>query len=79
MRDLITSGVKTAVQVAAAATVAWVLNLGVDIDAEVLEAGLFALVTGLVAVALNALTVKWPIFGRLLSFGLTKTGPSYKA
>lgn len=77
MRDLITSGVKTAVQVAVAAIVAWVAQLGFDIDAVALEAGLFALVTGLVAVVLNALATKWPIVGRVLSLGLTSSTPSY--
>lgn len=77
MRDLITSGVKTAVQVAVAATVAWAAQLGFDIDAVALEAALFALVAGLVAVALNALAVKWPLIGRVLSFGLTSSTPSY--
>ncbi len=77
MRDLITSGVKTAVQVAVAATVAWAFSLGIDLDSAALEAVLFPFVTGLVAFGLNWLTVKWPIVGQVLSFGLTKTGPTY--
>jgi len=77
MRDLITSGVKTAVQVGVAATVAWAANLGIDIDSVALEAALFSIVTGLVAFGLNWLTVKWPLVGQVLSFGLTKAGPTY--
>ncbi len=77
MRDLITSGVKTAVQVAVAATVAWATQLGFDIDAVFLEAVLFAIVTGLVAFVLNGVAAKWPIVGRGLSFGLTSSTPSY--
>ncbi len=79
MRDLITSGVKTAVQVAVAATVAWATQLGFDIDSVALEAGLFSVATGVVAFALNWLADRWPIVGQVLSFGLTNTGPTYKA
>ncbi len=77
MRDLITSGVKTANQVAVAAIVAWAFSLGFEVDAVALEGVLFALITGLVAFGLNWLTAKWPIVGRVLSFGLTKTTPTY--
>ncbi len=77
MRDLITSGIKTAVQVAVAAAVAWGAQLGFDIDSVALEAGMFSVVTGLVAFALNWLSVRWPIVGRVLSFGLTSGTPSY--
>ncbi len=77
MRDLITSGVRTAVQVSVAAIVAWAFSLGFEVDAVALEAVLFALITGLVAFVLNWATVKWPFVGRVLSFGLTKTSPTY--
>lgn len=77
MRDLITSGVKTAVQVAVAATVAWAAQLGFDIDSVALEAGLFSVVAGLVAFGLNALSAKWPIVGKVLSLGLTSSTATY--
>ncbi len=78
MRDLITSGVKTAVQVGVAAAVAWAFSLGFEVDAVALEGVLFALITGLVAFVLNWATVKWPFVGQVLSFGLAKTGPTYR-
>ncbi len=77
MRDLITSGVKTAVQVGVAAAVAWATQLGFDIDSVALEAALFSIVTGVVAFGLNWLTVKWPAVGTVLSLGLANTGPTY--
>ncbi len=77
MRDLITSGVKTAVQVAVAATVAWATQLGFDVDSVALEAALFSIITGLVAFTLNWLSAKWPIVGRVLSFGLTSSTATY--
>ena len=77
MRDLITSGVKTAVQVAVAALGAWAASLGIDFDSVALEATLFSIATGAVAIALNALAAKWPILNRVLSLGLTTSGPNY--
>ncbi len=77
MRDLITSGVKTAVQVGVAAVVAWAANIGVNIDSVALEAVLFSVSVGVVTVALNWVSGKVPIVGTVLSFGLAKTGPSY--
>jgi uncharacterized membrane protein (DUF441 family) len=79
MRDLITSGVKTAVQVAVAAVVAWLTKVGIDVDSVALEAVLFSVATGVVAVALNWVSVKLPVVGRILSLGLAKSGPSYSS
>ena len=77
MRNLIISGVKTAVQVAVAALVAWATQLGIDLDTAALEVALFSVVTGAVTIALNWLSAKWPIVGKVLSFGLTSGTASY--
>jgi len=77
MRDLITSGVKTAVQVGVAATVAWAANVGIDVDSVALEAATFSIATGLVAFGLNWLSVRWPVVGTVLSLGLAKNTASY--
>ena len=77
MRDLITSGVRTAVQVAVTGVVAWFGSFGIGIDSVALETALFAVATGLVTMGLNWLTTKVPAVGAVLSLGLTKTSPTY--
>ncbi len=77
MRDLITSGVKTAVQVAVAAVVAWAASAGIDLDSAVLEAALFSVSTGVVAFVLNWAGQKFPIVNSILSFGLASNSPTY--
>ena len=77
MRDLITSGVKTSIQVAVAALAAWAASLGFDIHSVALEAGLFSISTGVVAVVLNAVGQKFPIVNTILSLGLASNSPTY--
>lgn len=77
MRDLITSGVRTAVQVGVAALVAWLAQFGIDVDEQALEVVLFSVTTGVVTIALNWAQQKIPYLGRILSLGLAKTGPTY--
>lgn len=77
IRDLITAGVKTGVQVAVAAGVAWLLNLGIEVDAVAVETAVFAVVTGAVTMVLNALGSKFPIVNTILSFGLSGNSASY--
>jgi hypothetical protein len=79
MRDLITTGVKTAVQVVVAALITWLASLGIDIAEMQLavETALFAVVSGLVAIGLNWVGQKIPFVNRLLSLGLTKESASY--
>jgi hypothetical protein len=79
MRNLITSGVKTAVQVGVAALITWLASLGIDLgEMELaLEATVFAVVSGLVAVALNWIGQKVPLVNRLLSLGLTDNTVNY--
>jgi hypothetical protein len=74
---MITAGVRTAVQVAVAAVVAWALNLGLNIDAVALEAVLFSIATGAVTIVLNWLSEKIPFLGQILSLGLSKSTPTY--
>ena len=47
--------VKTAVQVAVAAVVAWAAHLGIDFDSVAFEAAPFSIPTGVVAFGLNGL------------------------
>ena len=47
--------VKTAVQVAVAAVVAWAAHLGIDFDSVAFEAASFSIPTGVVAFGLNVL------------------------
>ncbi len=77
MRDLITSGVKTAVQVGVTAAVAWAASVGINVDSVVLEAATFSVAVGVVTVGLNWLSAKWPTVGKILSLGLTSSTPSY--
>lgn len=77
MRDILTAGVRTAVQVAVAAIVATLANLGLDVDGVALEALLFSVATGLVTIVLNWLQTKLPWLGTVLSLGLSKSTPSY--
>ncbi len=78
MRDMIIAGVRTAVQVAVAAIVAWALNLGLNIDAVALEAALFSVVTGVVTIGLNWLSAKVPFIGSILSLGGVLPNPTYQ-
>ncbi len=78
MRDLITSGVKTAVQVGVAAAVAWAANLGIDVDSVALEAAMFSIAVGGVAFVLNWAGQRFPIINTILSFGLASNSPTYK-
>lgn len=84
VRDIITSGVKTAVQVAisalfvwAAPVLDWLAGVGVEVDQSAAEAVAFSVVTGLVASALNWAGRRWPVVNLILSFGLTRGGPAY--
>ncbi len=79
MRDLITSGVRTAVQVAVAGVAIWATARGIDVDWIAVEFGIIAVTTGFVTFALNWAGNRWPIVATILSLGLTTTGPSYKA
>lgn len=74
---MITSGVKTAVQVAVAAGVGALANAGIEVDAQAAEAIVFAVATGGVAIALNALGARFPIVNKILSFGLASGSASY--
>ena len=78
MRDMIIAGVRTAVQVGVAATVAWAAKLGLDIDSVALEAFLFSVTTGVITIALNWLQAKLPWLGTILSFGLSGSTPTYQ-
>ena len=77
MRDLVTSGVKTAVQVIVAAVVAWATRVGLDVDSQALETVLFGVGTGLVAVVLNWVGSRFPWVNTILSLGLTKQSATY--
>jgi hypothetical protein len=74
---MIIAGIRTAVQVAVAATVAWAAGLGLNIDGVALEAALFSVVTGVVTVALNWLSAKVPFVGKILSLGGILPNPTY--
>lgn len=78
MRDLITSGVRTAVQVAVAAIVGWLAQFGIDVPTEALGTVLFAIATGVVTIALNWLQSKFSWIGAILSLGLSRSTPSYR-
>ena len=80
MRDLITSGVKTAVQAAVSFGVTWLINFGVVIDpdaAATIQTGAFLLVMAIVTGALNALGKKFPIVNKIVSLGLSESTASY--
>lgn len=80
MRSLIISGVKTAVQVAVAALIAWLASFGIDLTgeaAQALEAGLFAVAAGVVAALLNWAGNRWPIVNRIISLGISNQTAAY--
>lgn len=77
MSDLIVSYIRTGVPVVVGAVVAWLITLGVELDAETQA----ALITGLTGVciaayyaAVRALERRWPKVGVLLG---KKSEPSY--
>lgn len=81
MRNLIISGVKTAVQVVIAALIAWLASVGIDISdqaAQALETGVFAVATGVIALALNWAGQKWPIVNRIISLGISNQTATYQ-
>lgn len=80
MRDLITSGVKTAVQIGVAAAISWLASIGIEVagDAAVaLQTAVFAVATGAVAAILNALGKRFPIVNKIVSLGLSETSATY--
>lgn len=80
MRNLIISGVKTAVQVGVAALIAWLASYGIDVAGEAavaLEAGLFAVAAGVVAVLLNWAGERFPIVNRIISLGISNQTANY--
>jgi hypothetical protein len=77
VRDLLTSGVKTAVQAGVALGVSALVNLGINVEAVQLENVVFTVVAGLVAVGLNKLGDKFPVVNQVLSFGLSGQSAQY--
>lgn len=77
--NLITSGIKTGVQLGVASFVGWLFQFGIDIGAQTqaLETALFAITTGVVAVVLNWLGQKFPIINKIASLGLSSNTASY--
>lgn len=78
MSDAIVSLIRTYVPVAVGAFIAWLLSLGIEVDAET-QAGLVVSMTGLVVAAyytlIRLLERKWPAVGVLL--GIPKQ-PEYE-
>ena len=81
MRDLITSGVKTGVQLGVASVVAWLLQFGIDIggQAQALENTLFIIFTAVITMLLNWLGKKVPIINKIVSLGLSGNTVSYQS
>ena len=79
MRDLITSGIKTAVQLGVASFVAWLLQFGIDIgsQAQALENVLFLIFAGVITVILNWAGKKFPVINKIISLGLSGNTVSY--
>ena len=77
MRDAIIAAVRTAVQVGVASVVAWLAAKGIEVDSALLEGAAFSIVAGVVTFALNQLQAKVPFVGTVLSFGLSKSTPTY--
>lgn len=77
MRDLLTAGVRTAVQAGVAAAVGWLAKVGIDVDAQAFEAVVFALASGVVAILLNWLGSKFPVVNRITSLGLSTSSANY--
>lgn len=78
-RDLLTAAVRTAVQGLAGWAVYQLARLGVTVDAVALEGLLFAVATGAVTLLLRWAETQLPWLPRLLSLGLSTTGPTYTA
>lgn len=77
MRDVLTAGVRTGIQVAVAAIVAWLTQRGIEVDEQALEIALFSVATGVITMLLNVAQAKFPILGVILSLGLSKSTPTY--
>lgn len=76
MRDSIIAAVRTTMQGAIAFGVAWLAAKGIDVDPAVQDAILITAI-GLVTLGLNELQKRVPFVGKLLSFGLSTSTPSY--
>lgn len=79
MSDAIIAAVRTAVQAGVTFAVAWLTAKGIELDQPALEAVAMSLAIGVVTLLLNKLQEKWPWMGTILSLGLSKNTPTYKA
>lgn len=76
MRDSIIAAVRTTVQAGITLGVAWLTARGIDVD-PALEAAVLSFAIGLVTLGLNELQKRVPVVGKILSFGLSSSTPSY--
>lgn len=78
-RDLLTAAVRTAVQGLAGWAVYELAERGIQLDQMALEGLLFAAATGAATLLLRWLETQLPWLPRILSLGLSTTGPTYTA
>lgn len=78
IRNRIILGVRTASQVAVAAGIAWLASRGIEVPEVPAREVFGAVAVGAVAIVLDFAQAQWPIIGRILSWGLTTSSPSYE-
>lgn len=82
MRDQIIAAVRTTMQgvvtVAAASVSAWLLTkFGIDVDLTTVVPLVVVIALGVVTFVLNWLQERFPVIGKILSLGMSASGPSY--
>lgn len=80
MRNVLTAGVKTGVQVGVAALISWLASVGIEVageTAQLLETGAFMVGTAIIAAFLNWLESKFPVLSKIFSLGLAQSPATY--
>lgn len=77
IRHWLIAGVRTTSQVLTSAGLAWLAVRGINLPEEVINEAVFAVLSGITAAALNVLEKRWPVIAKVMSWGLSPSGPSY--
>jgi Na+/citrate or Na+/malate symporter len=76
MNPAIIAAVRSVVQYVVAALITWLVALGYEVPAELVEI-VFGALFGIVVFALNQLGSRFPIVNQIVSLGFSPESPSY--
>lgn len=77
MSDAVIAAVRTTVQAGVTFAVAWLTARGIEVDSVLVEGAAMSIAIGAVTWGLNKAQARWPWIGTVLSFGLSKSTPTY--